>query len=186
MAKCQKCAKKFPLVTIRNTRFPNPLGDGHLCAACYQPYFFVLEAYTNNVSNAEKDPKAAAWTALCCLLAAQRVNLVHTLTAVLCGIVETNNSWDVCRQKAIELAKYGLSMLASNAKGQIFVRALLKEAEALVEPPQRQIPIQKYGSVFGDNIMAVEHEAIKRSGVSKDELETFVRSLPGHEWLLYP
>jgi hypothetical protein len=186
MADCRKCAKKFPIITMRNARYPNPLGGGHLCSVCYQPYLFALETYTNNVNNAETDPKAAAWTALCCLLAAQRINLVHRFVAVLCNIVETKNSWEVCKQKSIELAKHAISMLDSDAKGQIFVQALLKEAERVVEPPRRQVPIQKYGSVFGDAIVAIELEAMKRSGVSKDELETLVKSLPGHEWLLPP
>lgn len=184
MTNCQQCRKKLPFFTIRNARYPNPLGNGYLCGSCYQPYFLVMETYTTNASNADIDPKAAAWSALCCLLAAQRINLVYTLTAVLCGIIETNNSWEVCKQTSIELAMKALSMLNSDSEGRAFVQALLKKAEALDEPPRRQIPIQKYGSVFGDAVVAIEHEAIKRSGVSMDELNNVVKSLPGHGWLL--
>ena len=185
MANCQKCEKKLPLITIKPTRHPNPLGSGHLCKACYQPYFLVLKTYTTNVKRAETDPKAAAWIALCCLLAAQRINLVHTMTAVLCGIVETKNSWEVCKQKSIEHAKKALSMLPSNSKGRPFVKALLQRAEALTEPPLREIPMQKYGSVFGDSIAAIEYEAIVRSSVSIDELNKFAKSLPGYRWSLF-
>ncbi|UCD88520.1 MAG: hypothetical protein JSW04_08580, partial [Desulfobacterales bacterium] len=80
MAYCQKCEKKLPLITIKHPRHPNPLGNGHLCKACYQPYLLVINTYTENVKSAEADPKAAAWIALCCMMAAQRINLVHTLT----------------------------------------------------------------------------------------------------------
>jgi hypothetical protein len=184
MANCQKCNKIFSLITIRNVRHSNPLGNGNLCSACYQPYLLVLETYTSNVDNADTDPKAAAWTALCCLLTAQKINLVHTFIAALCGIVETRHSWEVCRQKSIELVQHALKMLEPDANGRVFLQALLNSAEVLVKTPGRQISVQKYGSVFGDDIAAIEYEAIKRSGVCMDELNAFVTSLPGREWLI--
>lgn len=184
MPNCRKCGKKLSIFTIRNARHPNPLGKGHLCRECYQPYFLVLEKYTKNLEKADTDPKAAVWIALCCLLAAQRINLVRTLTAALCGIFETQNSWEICRQKSIELAKKAISMLPSDSEGRDFVQGLLNRAEEIAESPPREILIQKYGSVFGDSVIAIEYEAITRSGISMDELDNFVESLPGHHWLL--
>lgn len=160
------------------------MGNGHLCGMCYQPYLLFIETYISNVNNAETDPKAAAWTILCCLLVAQRINLVYTLTAVLCGIVEISNSWEVCKQTSIELAENALSRLNSDSDGQVFMQVLKNRAEVLAGSPRRQISIQKYGSVFGDVIVPIELEAIKLSGVSIDELNAFVKSLPGHPWLL--
>jgi len=97
VANCRKCDQKFPFLSIWNAKRPNPLGNGHLCNKCYQLYQFVLEKYTTHLKQVDTDPRAAAWVALCCLLAAQRINLVRTVTAVLCDFIETKNSWEVCR-----------------------------------------------------------------------------------------
>ena len=184
MANCRKCKKKFPFFTIRPARHPNPLGPGYLCGGCYQPYLLVLEKYKKSLENADSNPKAAVWVVLCCLLAAQRINLVRTLTAVLCGIVETKNSWEVCRQKSIELSKKAMAMLPSDSEGRVFIQGLLNRAEEIAESPPREILIQKYGSVFGDSIIPIEYEAITRSGISMNELDDLIKSLPGHQWLL--
>jgi len=80
MSTCRKCGEKFPLFTIRNAKHPSPFGDGDLCRGCYHPYSLVLRKYTANLNKTTTDPKAAAWVALCCLLAAQKINLVRTIT----------------------------------------------------------------------------------------------------------
>lgn len=186
MANCQKCGKKFSFFTIRDERYSNPLGDEYLCKECYQPYRLVLEKYTNNLKKADTDPKGAAWVALCCLLAAQRVNLVRTLTAAISRIYEKKNSWEECRQKTIELATKAMSMLHSDPEGQVFVKGLLAMAEETTESPPREIPIQVHASPLGGPILDIEYEAIVRSGVSIDELNNLVASLPGYKWLLTP
>ncbi len=186
MAKCLKCGKKFPFFTIREARRPSPFGDGDLCRECYRPYGLVLGKYTTNLKKTETDPQAAVWVALCCLLAAQRVNLVRTITAALIGLTETKNSWEVCRQKAMEYLTKAMTMFSSDSDGHVFVKGLLDMAARITEPPPRKIRIQKYASVMGDTILAIEHEAIARSGVSIDDLNNCVAALPGHQWLLAP
>jgi len=186
MATCRKCGEKFPLFTIRNARHPSPFGDGDLCRECYRPYGLVLGKYTTNLKKTETDPKAAVWVALCCLLTAQRVNLVRTITAALIGLTETQNSWEMCRQKAIEYLTKAMPMFSADSDGQVFVKGLLDKAARITEPPPRKISIQRYASVMGDTILAIEHEAIVRSGVSIDDLNNCVVSLPGHQWLLNP
>ena len=160
------------------------MGSGYLCKECYQPYGLVLEIYTTNLEKSNTDPKAAAWVALCCLLAAQRINLVRTVTSVICGINEKKNSWEMCRQRAIELATKAMSMLPSGSEGQIFVKGILTGAEEITESPQREIPIQRHASVWGDSISDIEYEALVRSGLSIDELNNLIASMPGHQWLL--
>ncbi len=186
MGYCRKCEKKFPIFTISNARHPSPFRDGYLCTECYRPYRLVLEKYTANIEKADTDPKAAAWVALCCLLAAQRVNLVRTITAALVGRTETQNSWEVCRQRAMEFTTKAITMLSSDSVGQVFLREIQAAAKKITEPPPREFSIQRYASVMGDSIRTLEHEAVERSGVSIDELNSFVASLPGHQWLLPP
>ena len=59
-------------------------------------------------------------------------------------------------------------------------------AAKITEPPPRKIRIQQYASVMGDTILAIEHQALVRSGVSIDDLNNCVAALPGHQWLLAP
>lgn len=184
MAHCQQCSKKLPFFTIRDARRPNPLGDGRLCPKCYRPYALVLEKYMASLDQAATDPKAAAWVALCYLLAAQRVNLVRTVTAALVGLSETQNSWEICRQKAMELATRAMRMLAPDSEGQVFVKGLFASAQKITKSPLREIPIQRHASVWGDSILEIEYEAVVRSGVTIDELNNFVGSMPGHQWLI--
>jgi hypothetical protein len=184
MTNCQRCRKKFPFFTIRNVRHPSPFKEGYLCKECYQPYRLVLEKYSANLKKTETNPKAAAWVALCCLLAAQRVNLVRTITAAIIGLTETKNSWEVCRRRAMELTTKAMTTLSSDSEGQVFMKKLLTMIEEIAESPHRKIPIQLYASVMGDSIKTIEYEAIVRSGISIDELNNFVASLPGHQWLL--
>lgn len=184
MANCQKCKKKPPFFTFRDARRPNPLGNGQLCKECYRPYGLVLEKYTANLNKADTDPKAVAWVALCYLLAAQRVNLVRTITAAIVGLTETKNSWEVCRQRAMELATKAMRMLAPDSEGQVFMQGLFARAKKITKSPSREIPIQRYASVWGDSILDLEYEAVMRSGVSIDELNNFVGSMPGHQWLV--
>ena len=186
MANCQKCGKKFSIFTIRDERHSNPLGDKYLCKECYQPYRLVLEKYTNNLKKVDTDPKGAAWVALCCLLAAQRVNLVRTLTVTIMGVSETKNSCEVCRQGAIELATKAMSMLPSDSEGQVFLQGLLTKAEEIMESASWEIPIQVHASPLAGSVLAIEYEAVVRSGVSIDKLNNLVASLPGHQWLLTP
>lgn len=184
MVDCQKCGDKFPFFTIMDKKRPNPVGGGNLCKKCFQPYHLVLKKYTTNLEKTDTDPKSAAWIILCYLLAAKKVNLVRTLTAVLCGIVETKNSWEVCRQRSMELVKKARSILPSNSEGQIFLQQLQKRAEEITGSPSREIPIQIYGSVLGNTVTPIEYDAVSRSGISIDELYNFAKSLPSHQWLL--
>jgi hypothetical protein len=184
MANCQRCGKKFPFFTIRDVKHLSPLRDGYLCKKCYQPYGLVLKKYSANLKKTETDPKAAAWVALCCILAAQRVNLVRTITAAIIGLTETQSSWKVCRQRAMELTTTAMSMVSSDTEGQIFMNGLLAMIEKITESPHREIRIQRYASVMGDSIHDIEYEAVVRSGILMDELNNFVVSLPGHQWLL--
>ncbi len=186
MATCQKCKEKLPFFTIRDKKRRNPLGTGHLCQRCYEPYGLVIEKYKANLEKINTDPKAGAWVALCCLLAAQRINLVRTITAAISGFVETQNSWKACKESAIRLTINAISMLPCNSDGFIFLKALFTRAEGIGESPSWEIPIQRYASVFGDTIVDIEYEAVMRSGVSIDELNTLASSLPGHQWLLSP
>ena len=184
MANCQKCRKKFSFFTIWDARHPNPLGDGCLCKACYQPYGLFLDIYKMNLKKDDIDPKALSWVALCYLLAAQQVNLVRTITAAIVGLTETKDSWEVCRQRAMELTTKAMKMLAPDSEGQVFVKGLCARAEKITKSPPREIPIQRYASVWGDSILDIEYEAVMRSGVSIDELNNFVASMPGHQWLI--
>ena len=186
MVDCQQCGQKFPFFSILDVRRPNPLGNGHLCNTCYLPYQLVLEKYTTHVKQVDIDPRAATWVALCCLLAAQRVNLVRTVTAILCGFFETKNSWEVCRCRAMELSKKAMSMLPLDSDGWVLVKGLLSKAEAVTESPHRQIPVRLHASVMGDSILDIEYEALMRSGISIDDLNSLVTSLPGNQWLLTP
>jgi len=152
--------------------------------ACYQPYGLFLDIYKTNLKKDDTDPKALSWVALCYLLAAQRVNLVRTITAAIVGLTETQNSWKVCRQRAKELTTKAMRMLAPDSEGQVFVKGLFAIAEKITKSPFREIPIQRYASVWGDSILDIEYEAVMRSGVSIDELNNLVASLPGHQWLI--
>jgi len=111
---------------------------------------------------------------------------VRTLTATISGIYEKKNSWEECRQKAMELATKAMSMLPSDSEGQVFVKGLLARAEEVTESPPWEIPIQLHASPLGGSVLDIEYEAIVRSGVSIDELNNLVASLPGHKWLLPP
>jgi hypothetical protein len=186
MANCRTCGKKFPLFTIRNVKRPNPLGGGYLCTVCHGPYGLVLETYTAALKNVQTNPKAAAWVAVCYLMAAQRVNLVRTVTAAIIGASEIQSSWEVCRQSAAKLAATAKSMLPPNAEGQGVFSWILDRVETMTKPPPRQIPIQRHASVWGDTIPDIEYEALMRSGISIDELNRYVASFPGHRWLLTP
>lgn len=187
MTTCRKCGEKFPLFTIRNVRHPSPFGDGDLCRGAIS---LMVLSWGNTQPTLKKtattDPKAAAWVALCCLLAAQRVNLVRTITAAIVGLTETQSSWEVCRQRAVELATKAMTMFSPDSDGRIFVKALLAMAAKITEPPPRKIRIQQYASVMGDTILAIEHQDLVRSGVSIDDLNNCVAALPGHQWLLNP
>lgn len=160
------------------------MGGGKLCLQCYQPYGLVLEKYMASLERTDKDPRALMWVALCYFLAARRVNLVRTITAAIVGFTETQSSWEVCRERAMELAAKTLSMMASDSVGRPFVKELFDRAEKITTPPARQIPIQRYASVWGDSILDLEYEAVMRSGISIDELNQLVASLPGHQWLI--
>ena len=184
MTNCQRCGKKFPFFTIRDVRHPSPLRDGYLCKKCYQPYGLVLKKYSANLKKTETDPKAAAWVSLCYILAAQRVNLVRTITAAIIGLTETKSSWKVCRQRAMELTTTAMTMVSSDSEGKVFMNGLLTMVEKITESPHREIWIQRYASVMGDSIQDIEYEAVVRSGISIDELNNFVVSLPGHQWLM--
>lgn len=184
MAHCQKCKKKLPFFSLRDAKRPNPLGEGKLCPKCYQPYGLVLEKYTESLDLAATDPKAVAWVALCYLLAAQRINLVRTVTAALVGFSEMQNSWEVCRQKTMELATKATRMLAPDSEGQVFMKSLFAGAQKITKSPSRQIPIQRHASVWGDTIRDIEHEAVVRSGISMDEINNYIASIPGHQWLV--
>ncbi|MES0446872.1 MAG: hypothetical protein ABUJ92_10035, partial [Desulfobacterales bacterium] len=72
----------------------------------------------------------------------------------------------------------------SDPEGQVFVKGLLAMAEETTEFPPREIPIQVHASPLGGPILDIEYEAVVRSGVSIDELNNLVASLPGHKWLL--
>jgi len=184
MPTCHKCKEKFSFFTIRDKKYPNPLGAGHLCRRCYQPYGLVLKKYMTNLEKIDSDPKAAAWVALCCLLAARRINLMRTITAVISGFVEKQNSWKVCKEKAMILAAKAMSMLSRDSDGHLFLKALYANAKDITKPPTREIPIQRYASVFEDRILDIEYEAVVRSGVTIDEVSRFASSLPRHQWLL--
>ncbi len=186
MANCKTCQKSFPFFTIRDIKRPNPTGDGYLCKTCFEPYGLVMETYTTNLEKCDADPKAAAWVALCYLLTAQRINLVRTVTSVICGINEKKNSWEVCRQRAIELATKATSMLPPGSEGEIFLKAILTGVEKVTESPQREIPIQRHASVWGDSIKDIGYEALIRSGLSIDELNNLIASMPGNRWLSSP
>jgi hypothetical protein len=186
MASCRTCGKKFPFFTICKVKHPNPLGDGYLCTVCYGPYGLVLEKYSTTLKDVHTNPKSAAWVAVCYLMAAQRLNLRRTVTAAIIGISETQSSWEVCRQSAAELATAAKSMLPPNAEGQGMLRGILDRVETMTESPPREIPIQRHASVWGDTIAAIEYDALMRSGISIDELNSYIASLPGHRWLLTP
>ena len=184
MPACQKCKEKISFFTIWDKNYPNPLGPGHLCRKCYQPYDLVLKKYTTNLEKIDSDPKAAAWIALCCLLAARRINLMRTITAAISGFVAKQDSWKACKEKTMILADKAMSMLSHDSEGHLFLKALYAHAKAITEPPSRQIPIQRYASVYGDRILDIEYEAVVRSGVTIDEVTRFALSLPQHQWLL--
>lgn len=174
----------MPLFTVWEQRNPNPLGDGCLCKACYQPYGRFLDTYKKNLKKDNTDPRALSWVALCYLLAAQRINLVRTITAALVNRTETENSWEVCRQRAMELAAKAMTMLSSDFEGRAFVKEIFKRAEEISQSPARKIPIQRYASVWGDFILEIEHEAIMRSGVSIDEFNNYIAGMPGYQWIV--
>ena len=186
MANCQACGKKFPFFTIRNARHPNPFGDGYLCSVCHEPYGIVLKKYTSTLKNVHTNPKAAAWVAVCYLMAAQRVNLVRTVTAAIIGVSETQRSWEVCRQSAAKLATTAMSMLPLDDEGQRLLNGILNSVETMTESLPREITIQRHASVWGDTILSIEYEAVMRSGISIDELNSYAASFPGHLWLLRP
>ena len=160
------------------------MGIGHLCRKCYQPYGLVLKKYTTNLEKIDSNPKAAAWVSLCCLLAAQRINLIRTTTAAISGFVEKQNSWKVCKERAMIIAEKAMLMLSCDSDGHFFLKTLYTNAKDITRPPTREIPIQRYASVFEDRILDIEYEAIERSGVTIDDVRRFASSLPQHQWLL--
>jgi len=184
MPNCQKCEEKISFFTIRDKKYPNPLGAGYLCRKCYQPYGLVLKKYKTNLEKIDSDPKAAAWVALCCLLAARRINLMRTITASISGFVEKQNSWKVCKERAMILAAKAMSTLSCDSDGHLFLKSLYTNAKDITKPPNREMPIQRYASVFEDRILDIEYEAVVRSGVTIDEVSRFASSLPRHQWLL--
>jgi len=184
MAACQKCKEKFSFFTIRDKKYSNPVGSGHLCQKCYQPYGFVIKKYTTNLEKVDSDPKAAAWVVLCYLLSARRINLMRTITAAISGFVEKQNSWKVCKEKAMILAEKAMSMPSCDSDGRLFLKSLYTNAKDITKPPAREIPLQRYASVYGDRIFDIEYEAVVRSGVTIDEVIGFALSLPQHQWLL--
>lgn len=184
MTTCQKCKEAFSFFTIRDKKYPNPLGIGHLCRKCYQPYGLVLKKYTTNLEKIDSDPKAAAWVALLCLLAARRINLMRTITAAISGFVEKQNSWKVCKERAIILAEKAMLMLSCDSDGHLFLKALYTNAKDITNPPTREIPLQRYASVFEDRILDIEYEAIVRSGVTINDVRRYASSLSRHQWLL--
>ncbi|MDH3356916.1 MAG: hypothetical protein OEM06_05605 [Desulfobacteraceae bacterium] len=184
MPNCQKCEEKISFFTIRDKKYPNPLGTGYLCRKCYQPYGLVLKKYKTNLKKIDSDPKAAAWVALCCLLAARRINLMRTITAAISGFVEKQSSWKVCKESSMILAAKAMSMLSRDSDGHLFLKALYANAKDITKPPTREIPIQRYASVFEDRILDIEYEAVVQSGVHIDEVCRFASSLPRHQWLL--
>ena len=186
MANCRACGKKFPLFSFRNMKYPNPSGDGCVCGACHRPYGVVLEKYAENLKNVDTDPKAAAWVAVCHLMAAQRVRLVRTVTAAIIGISETQSSREVCRQSAARLVAAAKSMLPPDAEGQGFLNGILHRVDTMTESPTREIPIQRHASVWGDTILTIEYEAVMRSGISIDELNRYAASFPEHWWFFGP
>ena len=181
---CQKCKEKISFFAIRDEKYPNPLGDGYLCRKCYQPYGLVLKIFTTNLKKHDSDPKAAAWVALCCILSARRINLIRTITAAISGFVEKQNSWKICKERALILSEKAMAILPSDSDGHLFLKALYIIAENISEPPTREISIQRYASVYGDRILDIEYEAVARSGVSFNEAIRFASSLPHHQWLL--
>jgi hypothetical protein len=78
-----------------------------------------------------------------------------------------------------------MTMVSSDTQGQIFMNGLLTMIKNITESPHREIQIQRYASVMGDSINDIEYEAVVRSGISMDELNNLVASLPGHQWLMY-
>ncbi len=183
MAGCQNCGKKFPMLTVRDVRRPNPLGEGELCEDCYTPYGLTLEKYLANKIPAETNPKAAAWVALCYILAARRVNLKRTLVAILCDICETKNSWEVCRQRAMEFTKKAMSALPPKSQSHMFMKGLYDMAERISQPPPREIPLQVHASPLAGTVRDIGYEAVRQSGATIDELNHLVASVPGHQWL---
>ena len=184
MLACQKCKEKISFFSIRDKNYSNPLGSGHLCRKCYEPYGLVLERYTSNLKNIDADPRAAAWIALCCLLAARRINLMRTITAAISGFVEKKDSWKACKERAMILAESAMSMLSRNSDGHLFLKALYAHAKDMTKPPSWEIPIQRYASVYGDRILDIEYEALVRSGLTIDDVKRFASSLPRYQWLL--
>jgi len=79
-----------------------------------------------------------------------------------------------------------MPMLPFDSEGLLLLKGLLSKAEAVTKPPHREIPIRLHASVMGDRILDIEHEAMMRSGISLDDLNDLVTSLPGHQWLLAP
>ncbi len=181
---CQKCKRKFPFFDVRDKKYPNPWGAGHLCWKCYQPYSLVLKKYTTNLEKIDSDPKAAAWVALFCLLAARRINLIRTITAAISGFVEKQDSWKVCKERGMILVAKAMSMLSRDSDGHLFLKALYANAENITKPPTREIQIQRYASIFEDKILDIEYEAVIRSGITIDEMSRFASPLPGRQWLL--
>ena len=108
---------------------------------------------------------------------------MRTITATISGFVEKQNSWKVCKERAMILAEKAMSMLSRNSDGHLFLKALYANAKDITKPPTREIPIQRYASVFEDRILDIEYEAVVRSGVTIDEVKRFASSLPRHQWL---
>ena len=184
MPNCQKCKGKTSFFAIRDKFYPNPLGTGHLCRKCYEPYGLVLKKYTINLEKIDSNPKSAAWVALCCILAARRINIVRTITATISGFVEKQNSWEVCRERSMILTKKAMSMPLNDSDGYIFLNALYTNAKNITEPPAWEITLQRYASVFEDKILDIEYEAVTRSGITIDEVSEFACFLPQYQWLL--
>jgi hypothetical protein len=109
---------------------------------------------------------------------------MRTITAAISGFVEQQNSWKFCRERAMILAEKAMSMLSRDSDGNLFLKALYLNAKDMTKPPIREIPIQRYASIFEDKILDIEYEAVVRSGVTIDEVSRFASSLPHHQWLL--
>jgi hypothetical protein len=112
------------------------------------------------------------------------VNLVRTITAALIGRVETENSWEVCRQRAVDLSIKAKGMLSADSAARVFVQKVQTMASKITASPSREFSVQRYASVMGDSIRTIEYEAVERSGVTIADLNGLVASLPGHQWLL--
>jgi len=92
----------------------------------------------------------------------------------------------VYRQSAAKFAATAKSILPPNAEGQGVLSGILNRVETMTESPPRQIPIQRHASVWGDTIPDIEYEALMRSGITIDELNSYVASFSGAPMAVNP